>query len=169
MGKRLSKQDLLKEISVETNKLDSLLEKLTAAQMVESGVTPGGWSVKDILAHLIGWQQMILSFHKAEMRGEIPEVPGHGLTWRDTPKLNSMICAEFKDVPLDEILKTFRASHKEMLQLVDDVLDNDFTKVRRFQWLGPSWTVSDYVRAETASHYKWAGNHIKKWIRARSK
>lgn len=135
--------------------------------MVESGVTPGGWSVKDILAHLLGWQQMILSFHEKEMRGEVPEVPGRGLTWRDTPKLNSLIHQEYGSVPLDEILQRFRASQQDMFRLIDAVSDEDFIEVGRFGWLGPSWTVSDYVRAETASHYRWASNHIKKWIRVR--
>ncbi len=167
MGKRLSKPDLLREISFETNKLETLLEKLTASQMIECGVTPGGWSIKDILGHLIGWQQMILSFHGTEMRGEIPEVPGHGLTWRDTPRLNSIIYEEYRHWPLEKTLKRFRSSHGEMLRFMDEVSDDEFTCVGRFRWLGPSWTVSDYIRAETASHYRWASNHIKKWIRVR--
>ena len=116
----LSKLDLLNEISVEKQKLDLLLEKLTAQQMVETGVTPGGWSAKDILGHLIGWQQMILSFHEAECRGEVPEVPGHGLTWRDTPKLNSMIYNEYRELQLDEITSKFESSHRRMLGLMDN-------------------------------------------------
>lgn len=165
MGKRLSKPNLLNEITVEKEKLDALLEKLTARQMVEPGVTPGGWAVKDILAHLIGWQRMILSFHEAEGRGEVPEVPGHGLTWRDTPKLNSLIYDQHRDSTPDRILSEFESSHRDMLRLMNQVSDEDFVAIGRFRWAGPSWTLSDYVRAETASHYRWASNHIKKWMR----
>lgn len=165
MGKRLSKPDLLKEISVEKKKLDTLLEGLDARQMTKPGVTPGGWSVKDVLAHLIGWQRMILSFHKAELSGEHPEVPGHGLTWRQTPILNSLIFNEYRQIPLDEILDQFESSHREMLQLVDEASDEDFVSIGKFAWAGQSWTLSDFVRAETASHYRWASNHIRKWIR----
>ena len=165
MGKRLSKPDLLDEVSLEKEKLDSLLAKLHVVQMTEPGVTPGGWSIKDILAHLIGWQRMILSFHEAEKRGEDPEVPGHGLTWRETPKLNKLIYEEFRETPLPEILESFEASHRSILGLMDTESDTDFVTVGRFRWAGPSWTLSDYVRAETASHYRWASNHIKKWLR----
>lgn len=167
MGKRLSKAELLPEIDGEKEKLDKLLAGLRADEMIESGVTPGGWSVKDILAHLTGWQRMILSFHEAEKRGEDPEVPGHGLTWRETPKLNSLIYEEYRETPLSEILENFEASHRCMLGLMDTESDTDFITVGRFHWAGPSWTLSDYVRAETASHYRWASNHIKKWLRRR--
>ena len=165
MGRRLSKPDLLKEISFEKQRLDSLLAKLSPVQMTESDVTPGGWSVKDILAHLIGWQRMILSFHEAERRGEQPEVPGYGLTWRETPKLNSLIYEEYRETPLRDILSSFEKSHDRMLRWIDTESDADLVTVGRFRWAGPSWTVSDYVRAETASHYRWASNHIKKWLR----
>lgn len=168
MGKRLSKRDLLAEIEFEKAKLDGLLEKAGKERMTQPGVTPGGWSVKDILAHLIGWQQMIVSFHVAEARGEVPEVPGHGLTWRETPKLNEMIYREHRDRPLEKILKEFKRSHREMLQIMENVPDEDFVTVGRFQWAGPSWTLSDYVRAETASHYRWASRHISKWLKVKA-
>lgn len=168
MGKRLAKPELLKEISFEKERLDSLIDKLPSDRMMEPGVTPGGWSIKDILAHLVGWQRMILSFHAAELRGEIAEIPGYGLTWRETPKLNSIIFEKHKDLSLDEVLSEYRSSHNEMLRLLDEVSDEDLVSVRRFRWLGPSWTVSDYIRAETASHYRWASNHIKRWMRAKA-
>ncbi len=164
MGKRLSKPELLVEISLEKGKLDLLLDRLNANEMTEPGVTPGGWSVKDILAHLIGWQRMILSFHDAEKRGDCPEVPGHGLTWRETPKLNSLIFEQYRLTPLDEILSGFETHHEEMLGLIDETSDADFVAVGKFRWAGPSWSLSDYIRAETASHYRWARNHIRKWI-----
>ena len=165
MGRRLSKPDLTNEITFERDRLDELLNELPREKMLETGVTPGGWSVKDILAHIIGWQRMILSFHAAEMRGEIPEVPGYGLTWRETPALNSIIYEEYRDLPLETVMKKYRSSHEDMLRLIDNVPDDDFIRVGRFSWLGPSWTVSDYVRAETASHYRWACKHIKRWMR----
>ncbi len=169
MGKRLSKPDLLREVTLEKKNLDALLENLSESEMLQPGVTPGGWSVKDILAHLIGWQRLILSFHEAERRGEVPEVPGYGLTWRETPRLNSIIFEQYKADSLGGVLRQFETSHSAMLRLMDEVSDDDFVRVGRFRWAGPSWTLSDYIRAETASHYKWAGKHIKKWIRSRER
>ena len=83
MGKRLPKAELLQEIGVERSRLDALLEQLTPRQMTQGGATLAGWSVKDILGHLIGWQQMNLDWYAAGLRGETPEMPAPGLTWRD--------------------------------------------------------------------------------------
>ena len=91
MGKRLSKSELLQEIGVERSRLDALLEQLTPRQMTQAGATLAGWSVKDILGHLIGWQQMNLDWYAAGLRGETPEMPAPGLTWRDIRKLNDRI------------------------------------------------------------------------------
>ncbi|MEQ1646073.1 MAG: ClbS/DfsB family four-helix bundle protein [Pyrinomonadaceae bacterium] len=106
MGKRLSKPALIVEIEDERARFDEVLAKTGKDRMTKTGVTPGGWSVKDIVGHLIGWQQLILSFHAAEARGEVPEVPGHGLTWRETPKLNQLIYIDYRTVPLEQVLRS---------------------------------------------------------------
>ena len=165
MGKRLPKKLLLEEIEFEKKRLDEVLASLTVDRMNMPGVTPGGWSVKDVLAHLIGWQRMIISFQEAEERGETPEVPGYGLTWRQTPELNEIIYRQHHDRPLQDILQDFASSHGSMLQLIDRMPESSLVEVGRFTWAGPSWCLSDYVRAETASHYRWAFNHIRRWLR----
>lgn len=81
MGKRLGRRELLQEISTEREALDALLKQVNHQQMTLRGVTPGGWSVKDILAHVAGWQERLLKWHEAELRGERPAVPAPRLTW----------------------------------------------------------------------------------------
>jgi hypothetical protein len=41
--------------------------------------------------------------------------------------------------------------------------------VGRFAWTGPTWTLSDYIRANSATHYRWVCKHIRKWLRAQTK
>jgi hypothetical protein len=91
MGKRLRKQELLNEIRRERSALDDALMLLTLRQMTKGGVTRGGWSVKDVLAHLVEWQQMNLAWYAAGLRGEKPAVPAPGFTLRELPRLNDMI------------------------------------------------------------------------------
>jgi hypothetical protein len=55
MGKRLPKPQLLEEIGVEHKALDALLHPLQPRQMTQRNVTASGWSVKDILGHLVSW------------------------------------------------------------------------------------------------------------------
>ncbi len=165
MGKRLPKSALLEEIRAERDALDSLIASLKPRQLTVSGVTGGGWSVKDILGHLIGWQKMNLTWFEAGERGEISELPAPGLTWKDTPKLNALIYAEHRRRSLSAVRKDYESYHRRMLELIDQVPDADLVKVGRYIWAGKTWSLSDYIRANTASHYRWARNHIRKWAR----
>jgi hypothetical protein len=168
MGKRLSKADLLEEVSRERAALDGLLRQLRPRQMTQAGVTAGGWSVKDILGHLIAWQQMNLSWYAAGQRGEAPAVPAPGLTWQDVRRLNALIYRKQHRRPLRDVLRDYETYHGRMLELVRVVPDRDFVQVGRYAWAGPTWSLSDYVRANTASHYRWASKHLKKWLRAQA-
>ena len=169
MGKRLPKAELLQEIGVERSRLDALLEQLTSRQMTQGSATLAGWSVKDILGHLIGWQQMNLDWYAAGLRGETPEMPAPGLTWRDIRKLNDRIYRKHHRRSLKAVLADYSAFHQKMLDLIEQVPDRDFVAVGRFAWTGPTWTLSDCIRWNTASHYRWASKHIRKWLRAQTK
>ncbi len=169
MGKRLSKAKLLQEIGTERSRLDALLKQLTPRQMTQGGVTLAGWSVKDILGHLIGWQQMNLAWYAAGLCGETPEVPAPGLTWKDIRELNDRIYRKYHRRSLKAVLAEYSAIHQEMLGLIEKVSDRDFVTAGRFAWAGPTWTLSDYVRANTASHYRWACKHIRRWLRTQTK
>lgn len=165
MGKRLPRSELLQEIREERDALDALLKQLTPQQMTRRGVTPGGWSVKDILAHILGWQGRLLQWHAAALRGETPAVPAPGLTWRDLKRFNEIIYREHRRRTLKAVLRDYEASHQRMLELIGSTSDADLSTVGRFRWTGPTWTLSDYCRAETASHYRWARRWIRRWLR----
>jgi hypothetical protein len=91
MGRRLRKEELLDEIHHQRRALDDALAPLSPRQMTMPGVTRGGWSVKDVLAHLVEWQQMNLNWYAAGLRREKPPIPAPGFTLREPPRLNEMI------------------------------------------------------------------------------
>jgi hypothetical protein len=164
MGKRLSRTRLLDEIRHEKGILDGLLAALRPREMTSLPVTKAGWTVKDILGHLIGWQQMPLGWHATERAGGVAEVPMPGLRWSDVRQINEIIFRKFQRKSLNAVLNAFADSHQQMLDLIDSLSDIDLVTPRRFAWTGPTWTASDHIRAATASHYRWAGKHLKKWL-----
>jgi hypothetical protein len=168
MGKRLARAALLEEIRVEREKLDALLGQIPPRKMTRAGVTPGGWSVKDILAHLIDWQARNLYWYEAGLRGEAPAVPEPGLTWRDIKRLNAIIYEKHRRRTLAAILRDYDAFHRRMIDMIDSIPDGDLVTVGRYAWTGPTWTLSDFARANTASHYRWARKWIGRWVRAHS-
>jgi hypothetical protein len=169
MGKRLHKNELLSAIQVEREALDDTLALLSTAQMTKAGVTHGGWSVKDILAHLVEWQRMNLDWYAAGLRGETPAMPAPGFTLRELPRLNAMIYRKHHRRTLQAVLRDYRVYHKRVVQLIETIPDRDLVTLGRFTWTGPSWTLSDYLRASTVAHYLWARTRIRRWWRTLAK
>jgi len=168
MGRRLRKQELLNEIQLERAALDDTLALLKARQMTKPGVTRGGWSVKDVLAHLVEWQQMNLDWYAAGLRGEKVAMPAPGFTLRELPRLNAMIYRKHYRRSLQAVLRDYRSHHARVVALIEALQDVDLVTLGRFAWTGPSWTLSDYLRASTAAHYLWARTRIRRWWRSQA-
>jgi hypothetical protein len=169
VGRRLRKKELLNELRLERAALDDALSLLTSRQMTKAGVTRGGWSVKDVLAHLVEWQQMNLDWYAAGLRGEKPAMPAPGYTLRDLPRLNEMIYRKHHRRSLQAVQRDYRSYHERVVALIESLPDSDLVTLGRFSWTGPSWTLSDYLRASTAAHYLWARTRIRRWWRAQQK
>lgn len=168
MGRRLRRKELLQEIRLERSALDGTLSLLTRRQMTRAGVTRGGWSVKDILAHLAEWQQMNLDWYEAGLRGEKPAIPAPGITMRELPRLNAMIYRKHRRRSLQDVLLDYESNHQRVSSLIESLPDEDLVTLGRYSWTGPSWTLSDYLRASTAAHYLWARTRIRRWWRAQA-
>jgi hypothetical protein len=169
MGKRLHKNALLSEARRERSALDATLALLSRRQMTAAGVTRGGWSVKDILAHLVEWQRMNLDWYAAGLRGQKPAMPAPGYTLRELPRLNDVIYRKHHRRSLQAVLRDYRTYHKRVVALIETVPERDLVTLQRFSWTGPSWTLSDYLRASTAAHDLWARTRIRRWWRAQAR
>jgi hypothetical protein len=165
-GKQLNKEIILDRIRKERRRLQKNLDNLTPEQMTQPGVIDG-WSVKDILAHLLDWEQRFLGWYRAGLRGEVPQLPAPGLTWSraEMHTLNQQIYERYKDQPLGKILNAFASSYQEILQTVNSIPEIDMFKPGRFAWTGKD-NLAGYILANTADHYRWAKTNLRSWMRA---
>ena len=165
MPRPTSKADLLAAIDKEREVLEELLGTLTPEQMVVPGVV-GEWSVKDVLAHLIEWEQMVLGWYRAGLRGEIPELPAPGYKWNQTPQLNQMIYEKHRDRPLDEVMELFGALHQEILDVIKKLSNEELFTTGKYAWTKKN-TMGTYFVSATSSHYLWARKEIRKGRKAK--
>jgi hypothetical protein len=167
MPRPTSKTDLLAAIEKEQGALEALLETLTPEQMVEPGIV-GEWSVKDVLAHLIEWEQMCLSWYRAGLRDEIPDMPAPGYKWNQTLELNEMIYEKHRDRDLENVLDHFAASHKEILGVIHERSNEELFTTGQYRWTKKN-TMGTYFVSATSSHYLWARKEIRKGFRAKQR
>jgi hypothetical protein len=70
---------------------------------------------------------------------------------------------------LRAVVNDYKSFHSRIVSLIETLSEEDLVTLQRFSWTGPSWTLSDYLRASTAAHYLWARTRIRRWCRARAK
>jgi hypothetical protein len=163
MSKPATKAQLLTECQKEYDALEKLIEPLSVEQMTQPGAM-GKWSVKDVLAHLYEWQQMFFGWYEAGLRGEVPATPGRGYKWNQLPALNHEIYRIYQPIPLEDIFEKFRAAHKQMMQLTQDLSEEDLFAPGCFAWMGKH-NLATFINANAGSHYRWARTGLKKGIK----
>lgn len=157
-----TKKELLDSIHASREKLENKYATLTPGQMIWPG-SMDDWSVKDILAHLVDWEQRCINWYKAGLRGEVPETPAPGMTWRDLAKINQIGYENHKDESLEEVMEHFKASYQEILDLIDGMAEQEIFEQGFYEWTGNSNLLS-FLNANTASHYNWATRNIRTTI-----
>ena len=154
-----TKQELLESIETTRALLEKKFSKLTPKQMVWPG-SMGEWSVKDILAHLVDWEQRFIGWYQAGLRGEVPETPAPGFTWRELPKLNQAGFEQHQDESLADVLERFERSYLEIYELVKRMEDAEIFEAKYYAWTGDS-PLLPWIAANTSSHYNWARRNIR--------
>lgn len=164
--KYTSRGDLLSQARTEKGRLDELVDGLSPDRCTEGGVWGDDWSVTDLLAHLSAWHRLFLGWHEAGLRGEAVEMPAEGYTWRETPRLNRDLQKRDAGKSFDEARRTFDESHERVMGLLGTLTEAQIMEAGWFAWTGRN-ALSTYAGANTASHYRFAGKVIRRWLRTR--
>ena len=144
--------------------LKDLIGTLPEKSRMTTGVCEE-WSVKDIIAHLHAWHMLCLTWYQEGQGGEKPAMPAPGYNWKQTPELNQVLYEEYKKVSYQEILKSFEESHAEIMAIIKLHTEEELFTKKLYQWTG-STSMASYLTSAASSHYDWALQLIKKWIKA---
>jgi hypothetical protein len=138
--------------------IDSLSEKEQNTDFPDGTMNR---NIRDVLAHLYHWHKMMLSWYDTGSKGEKPEIPAKGYTWKTTPALNREIWKMYKTTALGEARKLLVDSHQEVMSLIRNHNDEELFEKKRYKWTG-STSLGAYLISATSSHYDWALKLIKK-------
>jgi uncharacterized protein (TIGR03083 family) len=162
-----TKEALLNEIRTEREALEKFLAGLVPQQMVQPGAI-AAWSVKDVLAHLAEWEQLLLVWYQAGLqaglRGEDPPLPAPGYTWAQMDDLNQEIFEKYRAAPLERVLDYFRSSYSQVLGAVQAMAQDELFTPGRYAWTKQN-TLADYVIPCTSEHYEWARREMLKGLK----
>lgn len=163
MSKQKSKAELINDIKIERRRLERNLDGLTELNMTQPGAV-GEWSVKDVLAHLVAWEQLFLDWYESGLQGRIPEIAPVGMSGKAIDALNQKIFVEYRECSLNEIKAEFHDSHQQVLAVVHAIPEEDIFTTGRYAWTGKLALV-DYIAGNTCNHYRWANAKVHRWLK----
>jgi hypothetical protein len=122
-----TKADLIEGI----NRAWSNLEEAIAGSDEEALTTPGGdgWSVKNHLAHIEGWERYLLAL--LERQSPSMAIGIDLATYRSTEDdaLNELIIEPTKEQPLSQVLADLRSMHERLLVVIAALPEDDLERL----------------------------------------
>jgi hypothetical protein len=120
--------------SLKSELISVLIETRAAITHVASQLPPkaqdtvflGVWSVKDLIAHLIGWDFTNLAAAKDVQAGKLPEFYAH--YDKDWKTYNAALVAKYKRDDFEELLALARDSQGQLIAYLESVPAEAFEK-----------------------------------------
>jgi hypothetical protein len=157
----------------ETTKDRMIAELVTARQNILDAVAAlsphqqdqvflGEWSVKELLAHLIGWDYTYIAALEELLAGEVPSFySAHDADWAS---YNRNIVDQYKKDNWVELLGTVEESHRKLSSFLQTIPDEEFDRDRGVRYQGTLVTITRLLKAEARDeleHYdqirRWSG------------
>jgi hypothetical protein len=153
----MNKDELLTAIKRDRDILDGLVARVPDGRMTE-GAFEGGWSVKDVLAHISAWEQLCLKWIKENKREELTTGTDND---GQVDALNARLYAENRDRSLDDVRRASRHSYEQMLAAVGWLSDADIA-------VEPAWAPGrklwQIIDANSADHYREHIEQLSRWL-----
>jgi hypothetical protein len=155
MERTVTKSSLLAEIRAARADWDGLVASIPRGRLTQPGL-PGGWSVKDVLAHI--------SWGKREGVGLIRAraLVGSDLWRLNDDERNAVVYQENKDRPLDEVLAESKQVQDDFIAALASLTDEELNDPAHFKGMPPTWrpwrTVYD------PHHYAHHAADVRAWL-----
>jgi hypothetical protein len=142
----MNRDELLDNIRSGRARFEAVLAPFSDDQLLAPNLH-GGWSIKDLIAHIGFWEQHTAARFNALLRGVEP--PDDALT---LDELNARVYTQNQHKPLMEVRLEEQAAYERLLVLVDNALDDDLFNPQRFAWTEGK-RFAEWIENNTYGHY----------------
>ena len=126
---------------------------LSDAEMTAPGVT-GGWSVKDIVAHVTTWEEESLKHLPQLLAGTRP--PRYSVAYGGIDAFNALTTERKRSLPLAEVLLQRDETHHRLVAFIVAMPDGEFVRETRAR---------RRLRLDAYGHYPRHAAAIRSWRR----
>lgn len=144
------KSQVLRKDQILSNLFETRQSILTEASELseteQDQVFLGIWSVKDLLAHLIGWDETNLLATKSILEGQLPSFYEH--RDRDWQTYNAILVKKHKKDSFQELLTAVKDSQEKLIEFLQTIPAENFNKDFGVRFRGYKVTMQRLLEAE---------------------
>ncbi|MFW6098164.1 MAG: DinB family protein, partial [Chloroflexota bacterium] len=118
----MEKSELLAWLQEEHGQWRAFLEEIDPERMEEPGVC-GHWSIKDVIAHLTGWQHWLVARVQAVQQGEAAPAPPWPAQLEEDDDVNAWIYEAYRGRSVDDVLDETEEVLQEYYAVIESLPD----------------------------------------------
>jgi uncharacterized damage-inducible protein DinB len=153
------RENFLKYQRQSRQRWEAALNQVSPDRMLEP-LSPGGWTLKDVIAHLTWHEKQMLNVVRNRVFG------GSDLWQLPLEERNQAIYAEIRGQSLSDTMDEYQEVSRQLDQELERLEEADFTEPGRIQDLPPDWKLWDVLASNTFQHYEDHLAQLKEWLRA---
>lgn len=166
----IDKQQVLDRARAEFDRWEQLLAGLSELQILAKELD-GGWSVKDVIAHLKAWQELSMMRLEAGQYGEEPVRPNWPeeldlVTESNVDETNAWIYAMHHGLPWSSVYPVWRYGYLRFLALGEAIPEDVLLKKKRYDWI-EGYSLGDSL-INSAEHHREHREILLDWLTNRS-
>lgn len=155
-----SKTELLERMRAGREEWEALLAQIPDSTRTEPALA-GGWSVKDLIAHVAAFENWTAAQIRAANEGRAPtdkelygveEVTVDPEGW-DLDRQNAVIYARYRETPLAEVMTFSSQAFADLVAAVEGVPEEDFARPGAQAWTDDS-TLLAVIPGQSYAHYE---------------
>ncbi len=163
-----NKHDLLVTICSNYEKLAADLATVPATRAREKdleGHAKGTqMSVADLVAYLIGWNELVLKWSQGKAKGLPVDFPETGFKWNELGRLAQKFYADFANVSYSDLLNRLEEAQARIVALVEQSTDDALYGAPWYK----KYSQGRMIQFNTASPYANARIRLRKWKKIHS-
>lgn len=158
-----NKDELLKAINGNFDKLRRELADVPHNVVRDKGLEGHAkgtmMSVSDLVAYLVGWNELVLKWLDRDETGQPTDFPETGFKWNELGLLAQKFYRDYEAVPYQQLVEQLEAAKHRIVTLIEARSDDELYGRPWYE----KWTKGRMIQFNTSSPYDNARGRLRKW------
>jgi hypothetical protein len=141
------------------NELATIPIDLTETKNLEGHAKGTMMSIKDLVAYLVGWGQLVLKWHDQKSKGLEVDFPETGFKWNELGQLAQKFYQDYEKEDFAALTTQLEQTTQEILKLIESKTNQELYETPWYD----KWTLGKMIQLNTSSPFKNAKDSVRKW------